>query len=702
MASETPQVRVLWRHPSPEKTHIYKFKTALEKKRKLQFSTFHDLFAYSVNHRAAFYKDCFEYFPIIYEGSYTTVVDETARIDSLPKWFTGVRLNYAENILYTVDPSSPFKRSTLHKESSKVALVEIREGLFSTRPFTWGQLRARVSLFASAMKAHGVKKGDCVALIAGNSIDTLCVFLGVTSLGGLFSSSSTDMGVQGILERLRQIKPKWVFFDDASVYNRKTEEMREKIEATVAGMKSVKEFQGVISVPRFAEAPRDVSKMAKVTSLQDFLAKGQEGEIEFIRVDFMEGFLIVYSSGTTGPPKCIVHGVGGLVLGGWKEGFLHREADETSTVMQFTTTGWIMYLMSVQTLLFGARLIMYDGSPFVPNVDTFLRVADEQRVTHFGTSPRFLATIQSAGVVPKRDHELSCLKVVTCTGMVLPPTQFAWFYSEKGFPPQVHLANISGGTDLAGAFGDSNALLPVYATGGCQSKSLGIDVRIYDSAIEAQEGRTVEGREVPIGQPGELVATKAFPNMPIAFYSDEGNRKYHSAYFARFDNVWTHGDFIMEDPATHSIIFLGRADGVLNPSGIRFGSAEIYSVIDSNFKTIVEDSLCVGQRRSHDQDESVLLFLKLHPAQKFTPKLASDIKFAIAAGLSKRHVPKYIFETPEIPTTINGKKIELPVKYIVSGQKIKPSGTLANPYCLKYYEKFVDVEKAAAEQRSKL
>ncbi|MCJ1437234.1 hypothetical protein MMC27_006620 [Xylographa pallens] len=346
---------------------------------------------------------------------------------------------------------------------------------------------------------------------------------------------------------------------------------------------------------------------------------------------------------------------------------------------------------------------MYDGSPFLPRVDTFLRLIEQQKVTHFGISPRYLSTLQTASISPAKSYDLSSLKIVTSTGMVLPTSLYKYFYSENGFPKHAQLANISGGTDLAGAFADGVPLLPIYETGGCQGRSLGVDVRVYDSTIEAQtEGERPIGREVPEGEPGELVAVKPFPNMPICFFGDTDNQKYQSAYFNRFDNVWTHGDFIQIEPKTKAIIFLGRADGVLNPSGIRFGSAEVYSIVDTHFGSLVEDSICVGQRRPGDEDESVILFLKMRPGNKFHFPLVKDIKEAIARGLSRRHVPKHVFETPEIPTTVNLKKVELPVKQIVSGQIIKPSGTLLNPGSLEYYYKFAKVEELVGGEKSKL
>ena len=538
------------------------------------------------------------------------------------------------------------------------------------------------------MRNHGVKKGDRVAVVAGNSLDTLCVFLGVTSLGGLFSSSSCDMGTQGILERLRQIRPKWLFVDDATVYNGKTTELTTKMIEIVRGMKDISEFMGIISVPRFLEDPRNVERIQKAISLDSFLRAGEEGEIQFERVGFMEGFLIVYSSGTTGNPKCIVHGVGGAVLSAWKEGGLHRNVRPESTMMQFTTTGWIMYLISIQTLLYGTRLVMYDGSPFIPCVDTFIQLAGQQRVTHLGVSPRYLQTLQTNNIVPKSILGISSLEVVTSTGMVLPLSLFTYFYSPQGFPSKTQLANVSGGTDIAGAFADCNPLDPVYESGGCQCRGLAIDVRVYDPSTP--EG--APGKEVPLGGEGELVALSAFPNMPIKFWGDDG-KKYHAAYFARFDNVWTHGDFISIHPATDSVLLHGRADGVLNPSGVRFGSAEVYAIVDLYFATEIEDSVCVGQRRPQDSDERVLLFVKMRPGHHFTADLVARVRLHIAKDLSKRHVPAYVFETPEIPMTINAKKVETPLKAIVCGRKVQPSGTLANPNCLKWYYQFYEIEK---------
>ena len=386
----------------------------------------------------------------------------------------------------------------------------------------------------------------------------------------------------------------------------------------------------------------------------------------------------------------IVHGVGGAVLSGWKEGKFHRNVHPGSVMMQFTTTGWIMYLISIQVLLYGARVVMYDGSPFVPRVDTFIQLAGQQNVTHLGISPRYLQTLQTSNIVPKRIPGISSsLEVVTSTGMVLPTSLFNYFYSPQGFPSRTHLANISGGTDIAGAFADCNPLDPVYESGGCQCRGLAIDVRVFDPDIS--EG--APGKEVPLGGEGELVAVSAFPNQPVKFWGDAGGKKYQAAYFARFDNVWTHGDFISIDPITDSVIMHGRSDGVLNPKGVRFGSAEIYAVIELYFADEIEDSICVGQRRPQDPDERVLLFVKMRQGHRFTADLIARIRSYVAKDLSKRHVPAYVFETPEIPTTINAKKVETPLKAIVCGKKVQPSGTLANPDCLKWYYQFIDIEK---------
>lgn len=357
-----------------------------------------------------------------------------------------------------------------------------------------------------------------------------------------------------------------------------------------------------------------------------------------------------------------------------------------------------MYLVSVQCCLFGSRSVLYDGSPFIPSAQKFLSVLQEQRVTDFGTSPRFLQELQKRDIIPKKLFDLSALRSVCTTGMVLSESQFEWFY-DVGFPSTVHLRNISGGTDLAGCFGIENPLEPVYS-GGCQGPCLGTKLEVFDSTVEDGPGKAV-----PHGEPGELVATASFPNQPVFFWGDETGKRYQNAYYTRFPHVWTHGDFIQIHPTTGQVLFLGRADGVLNPSGVRFGSAEIYSVIETYFPQVA-DSICVGQRRPQDNDESVMLFLKMNEGQEYTADLVKRIKGKIASERSRRHVPKYVFQTWDIPvstrfswltcvmivnvrqTTVNLKKVELPVKQIVSGKIIKPSGTLANPESLKYYEQF--------------
>ncbi|KAI1075924.1 acetoacetyl-coenzyme A synthetase [Whalleya microplaca] len=682
--------RKLWEHPNPKSTQMYEFMQLINKKHQTALKTFHDLYQYSITRRSEFYEEVFGYVNLIHTGSYSRAVDESKPIDSIPRWFEGVQLSYAENTLWSRSANDPTDHhGTVGKEDTKVALTEVREGATEIRHVTWATLRKLSALYAAALHAGGVRRGDRIVAVVANSVDTFVLFMATSWLGAIFSSSSTDMGVQGILQRTVQINPKYIFMDDAALYNGKRVDLRQKMEGIVSGMKDCDNFSGLVSIRRFRDA-LDISNIPRTQTLESFLDKRDASPPPIVRLAFHEPFLVCYSSGTTGIPKAIVHSVGGFLLNFSKEGRFHEEARADVVALQYTTTGWIMYLTCVGQLLSGGRVVLYDGSPFQPDLQTFIKLLGDQKVTKLGTSPRWFTEIAKAGISPRDITDLSNLRLVTSTGMVLSDQLFEWFY-DKGFPSHVQLSNISGGTDIAGCFAEGNPLTPVYV-GGTQGPSLGVAIAMYDSLLPPGPGSAV-----PDGTPGELVATASFPNVPVFLWGDKTpagvpGSKFHSSYFARYDHVWAHGDFCVIHPVTKGITFLGRADGVLNPSGVRFGSAEIYSVLERNFADRITDSICVGQRRPQDADESVMLFLLMRPGHTFDRKLVNEIKEAIKKELTKRHVPKHVFETPAIPTTVNLKKVELPVKQIVSGRIIKPSGTLLNPQSLDYYYQFAKVE----------
>lgn len=456
----------------------------------------------------------------------SSVVDENARIDSIPKWFQGVKLNFAENILYVGDRDGR-KIVSPGKEDWEFACTEVREGAFREpiRQTTWKELRERVGRLSQAMRAHGVRKGDTIAAVASTCLDTLCVFLATTTIGAIFTSSSTDMGTKGVLDRLTQSKPKYLFMEDWAVYKGKKIDLRPKMKQIVEGMVHVHEFRGVVMQPRFQNKPTRAASVPRCQTLAKFLEKAPTTTLDFEQLDFAAPMITLYSSGTTGQPKCIVHSVGGVVLSGHKESRLQRSVGHTSTQLQFTTTAWMMYMSAVQLLLVGARTVMYDGSPFEPDMHMFLRLVSHEKVTHLGISPRYLQTLQESKISPREVTDLSNLKVVTSTGMVLSDALFNWFY-DVGFPPSVQLANIPGGTDIAAAFGTSNPILPLYV-GGCQCIALGMAVSVFDGTIEGGVG--VKGKPVKIGTAGELVCTRPFPTMPAKFIGDVDGKRYFSS-----------------------------------------------------------------------------------------------------------------------------------------------------------------------------
>ncbi|RMF08698.1 MAG: acetoacetate--CoA ligase, partial [Candidatus Neomarinimicrobiota bacterium] len=530
------------------------------------------------------------------------------------------------------------------------------------RTLTYRELAEAVSRMQQALRKAGVKTGDRVAGFLPNLPETVIAMLAATSLGAIWSSSSPDFGINGVLDRFTQIQPTVLFAADGYFYNGKRFDTREKLKSIVASLPSL---EHVVIVPYAGLDLRELNRPPYDT-WEAFQDEFTAAELDFVALPFDHPLYIMYSSGTTGLPKSIVHGAGGTLLQHMKELRLHTNLTRQDVIFYFTTCGWMMWNWLVSSLAVGATIVLYDGSPFHPTPAAMWDLADETGMTVFGTSAKYIAACEAAGVQPHRTHALKSLRAILSTGSPLVEENFDYVY--RDVHPDVQLSSISGGTDIISCFALGSPLVPVVR-GELQCRGLGMKVEAYD-----EQGRPV------LNQKGELVCTRAFPSMPIYFWNDPDGEKYRNAYFSTYPGVWHHGDYI-EIKDHGGVKIYGRSDATLNPGGVRIGTAEIYRVLDRLPE--VDDSLVVGQ--PWQGDERVLLFVKLAAGTELTEELVTRIRQTIRQECSPRHVPAKILTAPAIPYTINGKKVEIAVKKIISGDEALNRDALANPDSLDYF-----------------
>ncbi|XP_054852321.1 acetoacetyl-CoA synthetase [Eublepharis macularius] len=660
---EIMEAQVMWEPDSKRNTHMDQFRAAVAAACGVRLANYNELYQWSVEHYPDFWAEFWKFSGITFSRLYTEVIDSSKGIADVPEWFRGSRLNYAENLLK-------------HKENDKVALYAAQEGKEEILKVTFGELRQHVALYAAAMRKMGVQTGDRVVGYLPNGIHAVEAMLAAASVGAIWSATSPDFGVNGVLDRFSQIQPKLIFSVEAVIYNGKKHNHLEKLQSVVKGLPDLKK---VVVIPYISSKDSiDISKIPNCIFLEDFLATGkgdQAPQLEFEQLPFSHPLFIMYSSGTTGAPKCMVHSAGGTLIQHLKEHILHGNMTSSDVIMYYTTTGWMMWNWLVSALAVGSSVVLYDGSPLVPSPNVLWDLVDRLGITILGTGAKWLAVLEEKNLKPCETHNLQTLHTILSTGSPLKPQSYEYVY--KCIKSSVLLGSISGGTDIVSCFMGQNVTIPVYK-GEIQARNLGMAVEAW-----GDEGKPVWGES------GELVCTKPMPCQPTHFWNDENGIKYRKAYFSKFPGVWSHGDYCKINPKTGGIVMLGRSDGTLNPSGVRFGSSEIYNIVEA-FEE-VSDSLCVPQY-SKDGEERVILFLKMATNQVFSLDLVRRMKEAIRMALSARHVPSLILETEGIPYTINGKKVEVAVKQIIAGKDVEQRGIFSNPETLDLYRDIPELQ----------
>ena len=570
--------------------------------------------------------------------------------DKMPgaQFFPDARLNFAENLLRRRDDTPAIKFQGEDKARAEMS---------------WAELYDATSRLAQALRGAGLEPGDRVAAYMPNMPETIVAMLATASIGAVFSSCSPDFGIQGVADRFGQIEPKVLISADGYHYNGKTHPSLDKLPAIAERIPSL---EHIIVVP-YAEAEPDVSAVPKATTLPDFIDNFPAREIEFAQMEFNAPLYIMFSSGTTGVPKCIVHGIGGSLLTHLKEHQLHCDVKPDDRLFWFTTCGWMMWNWLVSGLASEATLLLYDGSPFYPDGNAVYDFAQANEMTYFGTSAKFIDACNKAGIEPVKTHNLEHVRTMGSTGSPLVPEGFDYVYEKV--KSDIHLASVSGGTDLLGCFVGANPFGPVWR-GEIQAPVLGMAIEVFD-----ERGAPVRGEQ------GELVCTRPFPSMPIGFWNDPGDKKYRAAYFDKFENVWCHGDWI-EANAHGGYSIYGRSDATLNSGGVRIGTAEIYRQVEQMDEIL--EGLVVGQ--DWDNDTRIVLFVRLREGHTLDEALTDKIRKQIRANTTPRHVPARILAVHDIPRTKSGKIVELAVREVVHGRPVKNLEALANPEALKEFE----------------
>ncbi len=648
--------KLLWQ---PSEAHIqasnmYRFMTGINQRYGTSFDSYDGLYQWSIDHIPEFWEEMWSFADIRASAPFTQVVDDATKMPGA-RWFEGARLNFAENLLRYRD--------------DRPALVFRGEDTVR-RTLTYAQLYEEVARVAKALEDAGVQPGDRVAGFVPNMPESIIAMLAATSLGAAWSSCSPDFGIKGVLDRFGQIQPKILFTADGYFFKGKPLDCLARIADIIRQIPSVEKL---VVVP-YVSAEPDISAIPNAVMIDDFKSSQKGLEIEFAQLPFDHPLYVMYSSGTTGLPKCMVQSAGGILIHHLKELILHTDLTRQDTIFYFTTCGWMMWNWLVSSLATGATLVLYDGNPFHPSPKAMWQMARDEKITVFGTSAGYLAALQAAGVRPRDEFDLSPLRAVLSTGSPLSIESFEFVY--EAIKPDLQLASIAGGTDLNGCFALGNPMGPVYA-GELQCRGLAMKVFAFDD----------DGQPV-VGQEGELVCTAPFPSMPIYFWNDPDGKKYHGAYFDVYPGIWRHGDYIVV--TEHGgVVMHGRSDATLNPGGVRIGTAELYRQVEQ--LDAIEDSVVVGQ--NWDNDVRVILFVKLAPGFELDDALQNKIRQTIRAHASPRHVPAKIIPVPDIPYTLNMKKVELAVKKVIHNQAVKNKDALRNPEALDHFANIQELQE---------